>query len=76
MKIFKKDGQPQLTKLQKRISGLPTYEISVWAENYLAEAGQLIAGLGPKTPERFEEAIKSIEIVLDLIRELHKRSHE
>lgn len=75
MKIFKKDGNPQPTKLQKRISGLPTVEIVTWVETYLAEIGRNVAGLGEKTPEKYAEALKSAGVVVDLVSELHKRSN-
>jgi hypothetical protein len=75
MKIFKKDGQPQPTKLQKRISSLPTSEIIIWTENYLAEIGKNVAGIGEKTPERYKEALSAAETVVLLVSELNKRSN-
>jgi hypothetical protein len=75
MKILKKAGHPQPTKLQKRISGLPTSEIIIWTENYLAEIGKHVAGLGEKTPERYSDALQAAEVVVDLVSELHKRSN-
>jgi hypothetical protein len=75
MKILKKAGHPQPTKLQKRISGLPTSEIIIWTENYLAQIGKNVAGLGEKTPAHYSDALQAAEVVVDLVSELHKRSN-
>jgi hypothetical protein len=76
MKIFKKAGQPQRTKLQTRISGIGTSELVIWAENSLSEIGRNVAGLGEKTFERYAEAEIAAEALLAICQELKKRSSD
>lgn len=73
MKILKKAGQPQPTKLQKRISGISTSELQMWTENLIAAVGKAVAGLGPKTPERMYEAEENAVALLAVVQELKKR---
>jgi hypothetical protein len=77
MKIFqkKKAGVQPQSKLEKRISGISTSELITWIENYLAEIGKNVAGIGEKTPDRYKEALSAAEIVVLLVAELNKRSN-
>jgi len=75
MKIFKRDGNPQPTKLQKRISGLPTYDLISWVENSLYVIGKEV------TRHQRERNIESLyemelgaEALLAIIQELKKRA--
>jgi hypothetical protein len=74
MKIFKKDGQPQPTKLQKRISGLQTFDLVMWAETTLYGIGKAVAGTGAKSVETYMEAEENAEALLEVIRELKRRA--
>ena len=73
MKILKKAGQPQPTKLQKRISGIGTTELVTYVETTLYGIGKNIAGTGPKTEVSYMEAEENAEALLEIIRELKKR---
>lgn len=74
MKIFKKAGQPQLTKLQKRISGLQTFDLVMWVETTLYGIGKAVAGGGQKTVESYIEAEENAEALLAVIQELKRRA--
>lgn len=74
MKIFKKDGQPQPTKLQKRISGLQTHDLVSWVETTLYGIGKAVAGLGAKSVEDYAVAEENAEALLALIQELKRRA--
>jgi hypothetical protein len=74
MKIFKKDGNPQPTKLQKRISGLQTHDLVMWVETTLYGIGKSVAGLGAKTAEDYAIAEENAEALLAIIQELKRRA--
>lgn len=73
MKILKKAGQPQPTKLQKRIATIGTAELVTYVETTLYGIGKNIAGLGPKTIENYLEAEENAEALLAIVQELKKR---
>jgi len=74
MKIFKKAGHQPQTKLQKRVSGISTPELTVWAENSLFTIGKNIAGVRGGSMEQLKEAEIGAEALLVIIQELLKRS--
>ena len=73
MKILKKAGQPQPTKLQKRIASIGTSELVTYVETTLYGIGKNIAGTGPKTDSSYLEAEENAEALLEIVRELKKR---
>jgi hypothetical protein len=73
MKIFKKDGLPQPTKLEKRISGIGTTELITWAENSLAVIGKGVYHHRRDSIEALLDAELGAEALLAIIRELKKR---
>lgn len=73
MKIFKRTGRPQPTKLQKRIATIGTTELIIWAENTLSNIGRNLAGSGALTPERVAEAGLAADVVVVIVAELKKR---
>lgn len=75
MRIFKKDGSQQPTKLEKRVSTIGTVDLVIWAENCLSTVGRNVAGLGEKSPERYEEALLGAEALVAIVKELKKRSN-
>jgi hypothetical protein len=74
MKILKKAGRQPQTKLQKRVGGISSPELTVWAENSLYTIGKNIAGMRGGTPEALKEAEIGAEALLAIIQELLKRS--
>ena len=74
MKILKRDGKPQPTKLQKRISGLQTHDLVMWVETTLYGIGKAVAGMGAKTVESYAVAEENAEALLEIIRELKRRA--
>lgn len=73
MRILKKVGQRQPTKLQKRISGIPTNELVTWAENSLYVIGKNIVHHQRDGIEAISEAEMGAEALLEITRELKKR---
>ena len=73
MKIFKKTGPRQPTKLQQRVAKIGTTDLILWAENALAVIGKNIAGRGVVNAERIEEAKSGVEALTAIIEELEKR---
>lgn len=72
MKIFKRDGQPQLTKLEQRVSKIGTAELVVWAENALFAIGKNVThGLDPVA---LSEALLGAEALTAIVKELQKRA--
>lgn len=71
MKIFKKDGNLQPTKLEKRIANISTYDLVGWAENALFVIGKGVTH--NKTLETIDEAILGAEALLAITLELKKR---
>jgi len=75
MKILKKAGQPQPTKLQQRVSKIGTTELITYVETTLYGIGKSLAGLGTKTAETYLEAEENAEALLVIIQELKKRAN-
>lgn len=73
MKIFKRTGRPQPTKLQKRIATIGTTDLVIYAETTLATIGRNLAGSGRLTPERVAEAGLAADVVVVIVDELKKR---
>jgi hypothetical protein len=74
MKIFKKDGQPQPTKLEQRIASIGTAELVTYVETSLFGIGKNIAGSGPKTESSYLEAEENAVALLAIVKELKKRA--
>lgn len=72
----KKDGPQPQTKLEKRISTIPTSELTTWAETLLYGVGKSVAGVGPKTDYDYAEAVENAEALLAVCKELEKRNNE
>ena len=73
MKIFKKDGPLQPTKLEKRIASISTPELITWAENSLATIGKSVYHHQRDGIEVLLDAEISTEALLAIVRELKKR---
>lgn len=73
MKIFKKDGPPQPTKLEKRVAAIPTPELVMWAENSLAVIGKNVYHHQRDGKHALAEAEIGAEALLAIVRELQKR---
>jgi hypothetical protein len=73
MKIFKKDGPPQPTKLEKRISGISTPELVNWVENSLAAIGKGVYHHQTSGIEALLDAEIAAEALTAIIKELKKR---
>jgi len=74
MKIFKKDGNPPLTKLEKRVASIPTHELIGWAENALFEIGKgLTRSLHDRNPDVLAELEMGAEALLAITKEIRKR---
>lgn len=74
MKIFKKDGPPQPTKLEKRVASIPTHELVGWAENALFEIGKgLTNSLRNPNQDVLAEMEMGAEALLAITKELRKR---
>lgn len=76
MKILKKAGHQPQSKLQKRVSGISTPELTIWAENSLFTIGKNIVGIRGGTPELLKEAEIGAEALLAIVQELIKRSEQ
>lgn len=74
MKILKKAGQPQPTKLQKRIAGISTPELVTWAENSLFAIGKNVVHHRRDGVEMLYEAKMGAEALLAITEELIKRA--
>lgn len=73
MTIFKKDGPPQPTKLQKRISGISTPELVMWAENSLAVIGKGVYHHQRDGIDGLNDAELGAEALLEIVKELKRR---
>jgi hypothetical protein len=78
MKIFKKAGQPPLTKIQKRIANLSTPELISWVESSLFVIGKEITHhQKTRNIESLYEMELAAEALLIIAQELKKRvEHE
>ena len=74
MKIFKKDGPPQLTSLQKRIAGISTPELVTWVETMLPTIGRNVVHHNRDGIVALQEAEIAAEAVYEIIKELKKRA--
>ena len=75
MKIFKKDGPHQPTKLQKRVSGISTSDLIMWAENALYVIGKNVTHhQRDKDKVALEEAALGAEALVAIVEELKKRA--
>lgn len=75
MKILKKVGLPQQSKLEKRIAGIGTSDLIMWAENALYVIGKNITH--HQRTQGFEalfEAEEGAEALVAIVRELKKRA--
>lgn len=73
MKILKKAGQRQLTKLEQRVSKIGTADLVMYVETTLYGIGKNIAGSGAKSIENYMEAEENAEALLAIVRELKNR---
>ena len=74
MKIFKKDGSHQPTKLEQRVSKIGTSELIMWAENALYVIGkELTHHQRDRNIDSLSEAEMGAEALLAITRELKKR---
>ncbi len=74
MKIFKKDGPQQPSKLQQRVSKIGTSELIMWAENSLFVIGKNLTHWSKeRSPELLEEAHMGAEALLAITTELKNR---
>ena len=75
MKIFKKDGNQPLTKLQKRVAGISSPELITWAENALFVIGREITGyMRNHDSAQLDEADMGAEALYAITQELKKRA--
>lgn len=75
MTIFKKDGPPQPTKIQKRVANIPTSELITWAENALYMIGKEVTGWSrTRNADLLEEADLGAEALYAITQELKKRA--
>lgn len=75
MKIFKKDGSHQPTKLEARVSRIGTSELVGWAENALYVIGKNITHhQRDHNLDYLDEAELGAEALLAITRELKKRA--
>lgn len=72
MKILKRAGQPQPTKLEKRIASIATPDLIMWAENALFVIGKEITHRS--NPNALDEAELGAEALLAIVKELKKRA--
>lgn len=75
MKIFLKGGQPQPTKLQKRVASIGTSELISWTENALYVIGKEITHYQrDKDIDALYEMELGAEALLAITQELKKRA--
>lgn len=75
MKILKKAGHQQLTKLEKRVASISTNDLVGWAENALYVIGkEITAHQQTKNKDLLYEAEMGAEALLAITRELIKRA--
>lgn len=73
MKILKKAGLQQPTKIQKRVASLPTYELIVWVEANLPSIGKAVVHHQRDGVEVLKDAQTNVEVLTAIIEELQKR---
>ena len=77
MMIFgkKQDGHLPQTKLQKRISGISTPDLVLWAENSLYIIGkELTTWQKNKDPFLLQDSELGAEALYEIVKELKRRS--
>lgn len=75
MKILKKVGKPQPTKIQKRIATLSTHDLVSWAENALFVIGkEMTHHTRNKNIEALYEMELGAEALLAIAQEMKKRA--
>jgi hypothetical protein len=78
MVSFKKKkywNKPFPEKIAKRVSRIPTAELTVWADQTLYELGRLISIYErTRTPEAVKELVTTVEALHAVIEELNKRT--
>ena len=74
MKILKKDGPPQPTKLEKRVASISTPELINWSENALSVIGRGIYHHQRDGIEGLLDAELGAEALLAIVKELKKRA--
>ena len=75
MKIFKKDGSRQLTKMEKRVSTISSYDLVMWAENALYVIGKEVTHYQrDRNVDALDEAILGAEALVAITKELKKRA--
>ena len=75
MKILKKVGRHQQTKLEKRVSGIGTPDLIMWAENALFVIGKEITHhQRSKSEDALNEALLGADALVAIIKELQKRA--
>lgn len=75
MKILKRAGHPQQSKLQKRVASISTNDLVGWAENALYVIGKEITHhQREKGPDALDEAKLGAEALLAIVEELQKRA--
>ena len=75
MKIFKKDGLRQPTKMEKRIGTLSNHDLIAWTENALYIIGKEITHYQrDRNPIALEEMELGAEALLGIVKELKKRA--
>jgi len=73
MKIFKKAGLPQQSKLEKRVANIGTSELITWAENSLFVIGKNVVHHQRDGMDALKEAEIGAEALLAIVKELQKR---
>jgi hypothetical protein len=69
----KKAGHQPQSNLEKRVSKIPTSELTVWTETLLYSIGKEVAGIGAKNAQTYAEATAAAEALLAVCRELESR---
>ena len=71
----RKWDKPFSAKIAKRVSKIPTNDLSVWADQALYEIGRLLSLYERhRTPEAMKELLDATEALHAVINELNKRS--
>jgi hypothetical protein len=75
MKILKRAGQPQPTKLEQRVSKIGTSELVSWAENSLYVIGKELTHFQKEHDQTMlDDALLGAEALTAIVKELMKRS--
>jgi hypothetical protein len=73
MKILKKAGHQQPTKIQKRVASLATYDLITWVEANLPSIGKAIVHHQRDGIEVLKDAETNVEVLSAIVVELQKR---